>query len=596
MSTRKCYHLGQMIVLGINETHCATAAVLQDGKIVGCASEERFTRVKNDAGYPRRAVEALLAQLGLAPRDIDLVALAGARMAAKEWLDRVLQDEAYSREYYGVRLPSTRRALGKRFRKLGAKFGLIDASRGKFGIPQAERLALVTDHLGIATDRIVCLDHHTCHAAASYFGSPFRGAPALVLTNDNSGDGLCATVSTAEGRRLTRHEATPSAPGSLGALYSFVTLYLGMKFGEHEYKVMGLAPYASESGRRRAYRALKEMFDLIDGTPCRFQWLKPGERYQLLQRACLALRFDWVAGGAQQLLEEILLRWVRIARSRHDGSRLALGGGVFMNVKANMLIGEEPAIEDLFVFPSCGDESNAVGAAYLAYCQECARRGIAPAPEPFGPAYLGPGVADAEVEAVIRERNLDMRYKVALHDQIEEKIAELLVSDGVVARCAGRMEFGARALGNRSILANPSDHRVVPLINRMIKNRDFWMPFAPTILKEREADYLVNPKGLASPYMMLAFRTHDKRQGELIAALHPQDGTARPQILEESWNPEYHRILREFERRTGIGAVLNTSFNLHGEPIVCGPADAVDTFERSGLPHLALGHFLISKR
>src|SRR3990167_1117615 len=155
-----------MVILGINETHCATAAVLKDGKIVGCASEERFTRVKNDAGYPRRAVDALLAQLGLAPRDIDLVALAGARMAAKEWLDRVLQDEAYSREYYGMRLPSARRALGKRFRKLGAKFGLIAAPRGKFALPQTERLALVTNHLGVGSERIRCLDHHACHAAA----------------------------------------------------------------------------------------------------------------------------------------------------------------------------------------------------------------------------------------------------------------------------------------------------------------------------------------------------------------------------------------------------------------------------------------------
>ncbi len=585
-----------MVILGINETHCATAAVLKDGKIVGCASEERFTRVKNDSGYPRRAVDALLASLGLSARDIDLVALAGTRMAAKQWLDRVLQDEAYIREYYGVRLPSARRVLEKRFRKLGAKFGLIDASRGKFGIPQAERLALVTDHLGIGPDRIRCLDHHTCHAAAAYFGSPYGGAPALVLTNDNSGDGLCATVSTAQGQRLVRHEATSSAPGSLGALYSFVTLYLGMKFGEHEYKVMGLAPYASRAGRQRAYEALKEIFDLVEGTPCRFEWKKRGERYQLLLRACLGLRFDWVAGGAQELLEEILVRWVRLARSHRGGSRLALGGGVFMNVKANMLIAGEEGIEDLFVFPSCGDESNAIGAAYLAYLDECARRGIPPAPEPLGPAYLGPDTSGEEIEALIRERNLEARYKVALHDKIEEKIADLLVLDGVVARCSGRMEFGARALGNRSILANPSDHRVVPLINRMIKNRDFWMPFAPTILKEREADYLVNPKGLASPYMMLAFPTHGKRQEELVAAIHPQDATARPQILEESWNPEYYRVIREFERRTGVGAVLNTSFNLHGEPIVCSPADAVDTFERSSLPHLALGPFLISKR
>jgi carbamoyltransferase len=508
----------------------------------------------------------------------------------------VLQDEAYIREYYGVRLPSTRGVLEKRFRKLGAKFGLIDASRGKFGITQAERLALVTEHLGVSTDKIVCLDHHTCHAAAAYFGSPYRGAPAFVLTNDNSGDGLCATVSTAQGHRLARLEATSSAPGSLGAFYSFVTLYLGMKFGEHEYKVMGLAPYASEPGRRRGYRVLKELFDLHEGTPCRFEWKKRGERYQLLLRACLGLRFDWVAAGAQQLLEEILLRWVRIAGSRRGGSRLALGGGVFMNVKANMLIAQEEGVEDLFVFPSCGDESNAIGAAYLAYLEECARRGIPPTPEPLGPAYLGPDTSDEEIEALIRERNLDARYKVGVHDRMEEKIADLLVSDGVVARCAGRMEFGARALGNRSILANPSDQRVVPLINRMIKNRDFWMPFAPTILKEREGDYLVNPKGLASPYMMLAFPTNGKRQEELVAAVHPQDATARPQILEESWNPAYYRIIREFERRTGIGAVLNTSFNLHGEPIVCSPADAVDTFEHSGLPHLALGRFLISKR
>src|SRR2546422_677176 len=148
----------------------------------------------------------------------------------------------------------------------------------------------------------------------------------------------------------------------------------------------------------------------------------------------------------------------------------------------------------------------------------------------------------------------------------------------------------------RAILANPSDHRVVPLINRMIKNRDFWMPFAPSVLREREADYLVNPKGLASPYMMLEFPTNPKRRDEIIAAIHPHDGTARAHIVDEAWNPPYYRVLREFEARTGIGAVLNTSFNLHGEPLVCSPEDAVDTFERSGLPHLALGRYLISKR
>jgi carbamoyltransferase len=267
-----------------------------------------------------------------------------------------------------------------------------------------------------------------------------------------------------------------------------------------------------------------------------------------------------------------------------------------MNVKANMVLAAEDWVSDLFVFPSCGDESNAVGAAYLGYLRRCEGRGLVPPLQPFGAAYLGPTVTAEEAEAVIRSRDLASRYTVSEHERIEERIADLLVSDGVVARCAGRMEFGARALGNRSILANPSDHRVVSLINRMIKNRDFWMPFAPTILREREADYLVNPKGLASPHMMVAFATNPKRRDEIIAAVHPHDATARAHLLEETWNPSYHRVVREFERRTGIGAVLNTSFNLHGEPLVCSAADAVDTFERSGLPHLALDRFLISKR
>jgi carbamoyltransferase len=585
-----------MIVLGISETHCATAAILRDGRVVGCASEERFSRLKNDAGYPRRAVDALLAELGMTAADIDVVALAGARAASREWLNRVLHDEAYARDYYGVAWPSPQRALAKKMRKLGARVGVMDPARGKFGIPQTERLGFVTAHLGRPAERIQCLDHHACHAAAAYFGGGFGGRDALVLTNDNSGDGLCATASTGHGLELSRHEASSSAPGSVGAFYSFITLALGMKFGEHEYKVMGLAPYAPERYAERAERALAEVFGLDPSRPARFHWKKPGERYALLLRATVGLRFDWVAAGAQRLLERVLLDWARLMQGRYPGGRVALGGGVFMNVKANMLLGQEDWVEDLFAFPSCGDESNAVGAAYLGYLSECRRRGVAAAPAPFGPAYLGPAVTDEQAEAVIRERDLHARYKVAFHDRIEERVAELLVTDGVVARCAGRMEFGARALGNRSILANPGDPKVVGLINRMIKNRDFWMPFAPTVLAERAGEYLVNPKRLASPYMMLAMPTTAAGRAALPAAIHPQDATARPQILEESWNPEYHALIREFERRTGVGAVLNTSFNLHGEPIVASAGDAVDTFERSGLPHVAIGHWLISKK
>src|SRR5439155_730849 len=294
------------------------------------------------------------------------------------------------------------------------------------------------------------LRHHLCHAAAAYYGAPFTGQRALVLTNDNSGDGDCAHVYTGEGLDLAGRESAPSAAGSLGSFYSFVTLLLGMKFGEHEYKVMGLAPYASAGATERAAQKLREVFELDAATPARFVWKRRGRRYQQLLEATLGLRFDAIAGGAQRLVEETLLAWTRLMHARYGGERLALGGGV-------------------------------------------------------------------------------------------------------VARCAGRMEFGARALGNRSILANPSDHRVVTLINRMIKNRDFWMPFAPSILRERENDYLVNPKGLASPYMMLAFPTNPKRRDEIVAAVHPHDGTARAHILDETWNPGYHRATPQFKRRSGIG-------------------------------------------
>jgi len=188
-----------MIVLGINETHCATAAVLRDGRIVGCASEERFTRLKNDAGYPRRAIDALLRELGIAPPEIDLVALAGARAASREWLNRVMHDEGYAREYYGVSWPSPKRAFQKKIRKLGARFGLIDASRGKFGISQRERLGFVTSHLGMPADRIVCLDHHTCHAAAA--GSRLVGR--RIGPDLTRGRHLSASLRSARCRTLT---------------------------------------------------------------------------------------------------------------------------------------------------------------------------------------------------------------------------------------------------------------------------------------------------------------------------------------------------------------------------------------------------------
>ncbi len=210
--------------------------------------------------------------------------------------------------------------------------------------------------------------------------------------------------------------------------------------------------------------------------------------------------------------------------------------------------------------------------------------------------HFGEDILEEDVAETLDRMNVRERHRVQRYDDIELKVAGYLASGDIVARVKGREEFGARALGNRSILANPSVHQVVSVINKMIKSRDFWMPFSPTVLDKREEEYLQNPKRLRSPYMMLTFDSTPVGLEKLTAACHPYDGTLRPQILEREVNPDYYRLIEIFEELTGIGAILNTSYNLHGEPIVSNAEDAIHTFETSGLPHLALGQYLISKK
>ncbi|TDA32742.1 MAG: hypothetical protein DSO02_05025, partial [Hadesarchaea archaeon] len=305
-------------------------------------------------------------------------------------------------------------------------------------------------------------------------------------------------------------------------------------------------------------------------------------------------RFDWIAGAIQRLTEEVLVEWVEKAIHKTGMRNVGVGGGVFLNVKANMEIMYRTPVTHFYICPSGGDESTAIGAAYWGYkilCGENAKT------VPIRDLYLGPSYSSQEVEEALRRWKLKEKgIKVEEIGDIEGEIAELLSKGKIVARFRGRMEFGARALGNRSILADPSNFDLVKELNEQIKQRDFWMPFAPTILSERQHDYLVNPKRIEAPYMVLAFRTTPLAWKELKAAIHPYDKTCRPQVLEKEWNESYYRLIKEFEKITGIGGVLNTSFNLHGEPIVCSPDDAIRTFLNSGLQYLALEDYLLSKR
>jgi carbamoyltransferase len=267
-----------------------------------------------------------------------------------------------------------------------------------------------------------------------------------------------------------------------------------------------------------------------------------------------------------------------------------------MNVKANQLLSEMDEVEEIFIFPSCGDETNAIGAAYWVYVEECRKRGQALDMQPLSDLYWGKEFSDDEIEQALVAFPFSTKVKVETPQNIERRIAELLASSHVVARFNGRMEFGARALGNRSILANPADPRVIKTINEMIKQRDFWMPFAPSVNVERVRDYLRKPKDIPAPYMVITFDSIPEKVSVFAAGVHPYDGTARPQEVMESHNPRYHRLIQYYGDITGEEIILNTSFNLHGFPIAYTPEQAFITLDNSGLQYLAIGSFLISKK
>jgi len=290
-------------------------------------------------------------------------------------------------------------------------------------------------------------------------------------------------------------------------------------------------------------------------------------------------------------VERMLTRWVGNAIRETGIRRIACSGGVFMNVKANLSILELPEVEQMFVFPSCGDESNSIGAA----CHEAALAGERI--EALGPMYFGEPITDAESEAALeRVAGAGSRIRFRWESDIERVTALHLAAGGIVARAKGAAEFGARALGNRSILAPADRPDVVRTINHAIKNRDFWMPFAPSVTAERSARYYEKPKPVDSPYMMFAFRSRPEKRAAFLSAQHPCDFTARAHEVRRAHNPDYHHLLEEYEAISGEAIVLNTSFNLHGEPIVHRACDAVDVFLRSGLEHMALANWWVEKR
>jgi len=570
-------------ILGIHDGHNAAAIVLDRGRVIAGVQEERLTRVKNQGGLPRQAIEDALSMSGIASADLAKVALNGLYMTYDHW-ERDPLSETYEKS--GGFITRLKQPLKGTFVD-----DLYQKSKAQ------ERFRQLAD-AGIKNGLLSPVVHHTAHAAAAYYGSGWKGK-VLVLTCDGAGDRLSGSVSIAEKGSIEQIASIPEND-SIGHLYSMVTYCMGMMPLEHEYKVMGLAPYVGDTAKAEQQAALfADLFEFDPKNP--MLWRRRSgvppmhSAYGFVRKLLYRQRFDLVAAGLQKFIEDMLIQWVRNCVRETGIRRIACSGGVFMNVKANKEILALPEVDELFVFPSCGDETNSVGAAYWTYAQHRLQSSEPVDIEPLGNIYWGRDFSDAEVENALTRFKGQNKLCFEPAQDIERLAAETIARGEVVARAKGRMEFGARSLGNRAILARADSMEAVRVINDMIKNRDFWMPFAPAVLAERANDYYLKPKPMDAPYMIIAFDSRPETRHKYPAGQHPYDHSVRPQEVSPTSNPDFYRLIKSYEEITGEGIILNTSFNLHGYPIVYKPEEALDVLDRSGLKYLALGNWWVWK-
>lgn len=599
-----------MKLLGLSLGQLATAALFIDDGIVACASEERFSRIKHDEAYPLNAIEYVLKEGRIEGKELDAVLIAGNKLNVSTHLLRThsswhIPDHIrVMKEFWYPKLYENRDcSLHELFKD---KIDIVqhpgpeawmaflkDSTQDYYSGESPDRYVaflhkIICDHTGVPEERVRHLDHHACHAAYAYWAGPLRGEDVLVMTVDAYGDDLSSTLSLpADQGGLKRIHAVSADDFTLGRLYRYMTLLLGMEPNSHEYKVMGLAPYAKEPVYAGALNVFKRHM-YVEGIDFKFHE-KPKDHYFWFKDRLEGFRFDGIAGGLQKYTEDIMAEYAVNALGRFRSRRLALSGGIAMNIKVNMLLKNLAGLDTMFVPPSGGDESLAMGACYAYMDSALGRRDMQPLPH----AYLGPALERADIDAELAEARSDGYF---VHDAHDDLLAALLADGWVIGRCCGRMEFGARSLGNRSLIADPRNRSIVEVINHKIKKRDFWMPFAPTIMSEYAPQYLINPKNIPSPFMTIGFESTEAGQKMLAAALHPADKTLRPQIISRQANPEYYSLLEAFQKKTGVGAVLNTSFNLHGEPIVRTAADAYRVFKITDIDALLLDGKIVAKK
>jgi carbamoyltransferase len=581
-----------MNILGINAYHGnASAALVCDGKLVAAVEEERFNRVKYAAGFPAAAIRYCLKEAGITLADLDHVAVPRnpyARLGTKL--------------FYALRMPSFARERAKVITKFT-------------GIPKALAEAFDTDPTKLKS-KFHRVEHHQAHLASTFFVSPFE--QAALLSADGLGDFASSMWGLGSGNRM-RIDGAIAFPHSLGLYYSAVTQYLGfLKFGD-EYKVMGLAAYGQPAylepfrdilrfGGNGGDFGFKLGLDYFthhrtgpemswaesDQTPILGKMFSDNMPRLLCAPARqpdepLEQRHRDLASTLQARLEEVYLGMLQKLAAKTGAKAVCLAGGVAFNCVANGKIFDATPFEQVYVHPAAGDAGLAVGAAYYIWHQ------ILGQPRSFAMnhAYWGPGYSPEEVRAAVKASSVSHGgYTIAeLHEEeLLRRTAAIIAEGKILGWYQGRAEWGPRALGNRSIVADPRRPEMKEILNRRIKHREIFRPFAPSILAEKTGEWF--EKSHPSPFMSLAYSVLPDKRDKIPAPTHV-DGTGRLQTVTREANPRFYALISEFERQTGVPIVLNTSFN-DNEPIVCRPEEALDCFLRTQMDALVLGNTLIT--
>ncbi|HZV37107.1 MAG TPA: carbamoyltransferase [Verrucomicrobiae bacterium] len=589
-------------VLGISAYyHDAAAALLCDGRIIAAAQEERFTRKKNDPDFPHNAIQFCLRQVNLNAAQLDAVV----------FYDKPVLKFARMLETYLAIAPRGLQTFPTILSNwLAEKLDVRKAIRGELPGLRPDCALLFTGH-------------HQAHAASAFYPSPFNDA--AILTVDGVGEWATTTIGTGSGNEI-RLLKELRFPHSLGLLYSAFTDYCGFRINSGEYKLMGLAPYGEPKYADVIPRELLDLkadgsfwlnldyFNFLGGTTMtneRFHQLfggpprKPDERIEQ--------RHMDVARSIQSVTEEIMLRLARHARELTGRKNLCMAGGVALNCVANGRILREKIFDDIWIQPAAGDAGGALGAALAAWHSALQKEKVSastdasPKKDAMQGALLGPGYSDEEIETTLRSHG-------AVYTKLEDEAlldftVDLLKSEKVVGWFQGRMEFGPRALGNRSILGDARSPKMQSVMNLKVKFRESFRPFAPIVRRERVADYFELDS--ESPYMLLVAQVKAalckpmrpgasgldqlKQIRSTIPAITHVDYSARIQTVEREQNPLLYSLLLRFEQATGCGVLVNTSFNVRGEPIVCTPDDAYRCFVNTEMDFLIMGSFVIER-